>query len=502
MATASSKSKRVDNLARLDRVEADTSSLAPPPRPDKDSSSPAPNKAKGQESRPPWLRGADTNAIDAGELTPVRPKNSDVESGQEKDPVPPPEDWRPKQSAKGAFRCRGCRTICSAYRNLLRSKPLRASCITAMIVMCLGDAGAQLIEWRLWHWYPRNAADTSAPEGGGGAFGVLRRAQTGYGPDLRRTVLMASYSASVFTPIYFGLYTLMERMCSTGPTLSVVRHSLFVLAAGAPGDALLLVVAPYAEQLVLSTPATREEANALAAAKLRDDVPRLMRATLCFWGSFNVLNFWLMPPGVHLLSSSIASVCWNTYLSYIAHEHLNPNQVAFARKRSADLADEEEIVDEASWAINRPGHRGGGQRQLRGQRAVLRGLQRKQRGALAADLIEAEQSDALRRETGVDAYDAVQAGSPQTQDQRQTGEAVSRRHRLRGQWSQPAAASAPRVSAASAPLLTDPGASDTPGGLIDAAKGNGLASDLDASAIGVSGGDPLSPTAVAGRSDG
>eukprot|EP00965_Chrysotila_dentata_P025996 862271-Pleurochrysis_carterae.AAC.1 len=31
----------------------------------------------------------------------------------------------------------------------------------------------------------------------------------------------------------------------------------------------------------------------------------LRQATFCFWGSFNVLNFWLMPPHLHLLFSSV-----------------------------------------------------------------------------------------------------------------------------------------------------------------------------------------------------
>eukprot|EP00316_Scyphosphaera_apsteinii_P008245 CAMPEP_0119325320 /NCGR_PEP_ID=MMETSP1333-20130426/65508_1 /TAXON_ID=418940 /ORGANISM="Scyphosphaera apsteinii, Strain RCC1455" /LENGTH=469 /DNA_ID=CAMNT_0007333281 /DNA_START=109 /DNA_END=1518 /DNA_ORIENTATION=+ len=307
----------------------DSGRLSPTRR---DDASPAPVKAqeRHQNARPPWLRGADMQVIEAAIEQP-RAKQSDVESGQEKEPVPPPDDWRPKGGVK-PLRCRGCRALCSAYRNLLRLKPLRASCLTAMVIMCLGDMGAQLIEGRhSFHQMDRARGRAAAVTLG-----------LDFAPDARRTAVMAGYSAAVFTPIYFGLYTLMERLCATGQTLSVARHSLFVLAAGAPGDAILLVVAPYAEQFVLGKPATVAEADALSSAKLRRDVPRLMQSTLCFWGSFNVLNFWLMPPTVHLLTSSIASVCWNTYLSYVAHEHLHARPVEH-ELRGDRTADQQEI---------------------------------------------------------------------------------------------------------------------------------------------------------------
>jgi len=253
-------------------------------------------------------------------------KQSDVETGEsggEKAPVPPPDDWRPKQSVR-PVRCRGCRTLCSSYRNFLRSKPLLASCITAVVIMCMGDAGAQFIEWQFRN--ERMVALRRERVDANGFAGRMAQGSVALAvTDVRRTALMAGYSATVFTPIYFGLYTLMERLCASDrSTLSVARHSIFVLAAGAPGDALLLVVVPYLEQLLLGQPQTFAEAESLAGHKLREDVPRLLRATFCFWGSFNVLNFWLMPPHLHLLFSSAASVCWNMYLSYIAHEHLMP----------------------------------------------------------------------------------------------------------------------------------------------------------------------------------
>ena len=99
------------------------------------------------------------------------------------------------------------------------------------------------------------------------------------------------------------------------------------------------------------------------------------QATLAFWGSFNMINLWLMPPRFHLLFSSVASVGWNTYLSFLTHrlskdprldprlDHVAPKLDARAqsrRRRGARRYPEHPLGAGATSLGRGTGVRGGG----------------------------------------------------------------------------------------------------------------------------------------------
>jgi len=272
-------------------------------------------------ARPPWL-GVDFES-EYEERRKFDFKNSDIEESDfrgsediEDGEARAPPGLAARSAMHRAPR-RRAKSACSSYRAYLRDSPLRASSLTAMIIMSFGDLLAQAIELFSHH------------------EGQL----TG---DLRRTALMATYSATVFMPIYFLLYSVMERACAPPEpaALSILRHSIFVVSSGAPADMLLLLAAPKVEATLLGVALPPEVS---AASTLVTAGPRLLLATGAFWGSFNVLNFWLVPPGLHLLFSSGASLFWNTYLSNLAHQYLatfpGGGGGAVAR-RSAAFADE------------------------------------------------------------------------------------------------------------------------------------------------------------------
>eukprot|EP00315_Gephyrocapsa_oceanica_P007482 CAMPEP_0185284542 /NCGR_PEP_ID=MMETSP1363-20130426/1157_1 /TAXON_ID=38817 /ORGANISM="Gephyrocapsa oceanica, Strain RCC1303" /LENGTH=490 /DNA_ID=CAMNT_0027880263 /DNA_START=37 /DNA_END=1509 /DNA_ORIENTATION=+ len=272
-------------------------------------------------ARPPWL-GVDSES-ECEERRKFDVKNSDIEESDfrgsediEDGEARAPPGLAARSAMHRAPR-RRAKSACSSYRAYLRDSPLRASSLTAMIIMSFGDLIAQAIE----------------------LFSHQEGQLTG---DLRRTALMATYSATVFMPIYFLLYSLMERACAPPEpaALSIIRHSIFVVSSGAPADMLLLLAAPKVEATILGVALPPEVS---AASTLVTAGPRLLLATGAFWGSFNVLNFWLVPPGLHLLFSSGASLFWNTYLSNLAHQYLatfaGGGGGAVAR-RSAAFADE------------------------------------------------------------------------------------------------------------------------------------------------------------------
>jgi hypothetical protein len=79
------------------------------------------------------------------------------------------------------------------YQQALQRAPLRTNLCTAVPMMVVGDLCAQQLEAR------RRAASST------------RELSFPAAVDLQRTVVMASYSGAVFTPIFFYLYKLQVR---------------------------------------------------------------------------------------------------------------------------------------------------------------------------------------------------------------------------------------------------------------------------------------------------
>lgn len=195
-------------------------------------------------------------------------------------------------------------TLARRFQASLASHPIRTNAASATVIMATGDAAAQFIEQR---YLTRRAAPPAPLQ-----------------VDVRRTCVMTAWVATIFTPTYHYLYRAMEYGCGPARTVfNSTRKSIFVILCGGPlVNSVLLTVSTHAERLLFQQPATCEEANELIVHKLTHDVPRLLQSSLCFWGPLNVVNFTLLPPHLRLLFSSAAAVVWNTYLSVVAHEHL------------------------------------------------------------------------------------------------------------------------------------------------------------------------------------
>lgn len=166
----------------------------------------------------------------------------------------------PRQLPRSPLKRSPPRALCSSYRSYLQEKPLQASCLTAMLLMAAGDALAQAVEAT--------------------ALGDRAGALTG---EPRRTALMMSYSATIFMPMYFLLYSMMARACASrdplARPLSVVRQSLLVMAAGAPADALLLLAVPQVAPASSSRPSTLYLSSPQASEACQRDErqPRTLR---------------------------------------------------------------------------------------------------------------------------------------------------------------------------------------------------------------------------------
>ena len=77
--------------------------------------------------------------------------------------------------------------------------------------------------------------------------------------------------------------------------------------------------------------------SAVGLCVCRDDLPRVLTSSLCFWGPINVINFRFAPPDVRVVFTSVASVMWNTYLSIVQHEY-EPQSVKVLNKMASKIA--------------------------------------------------------------------------------------------------------------------------------------------------------------------
>ena len=171
--------------------------------------------------------------------------------------------------------------------------------LTAVPLMVVGDCAAQRLEGR-------HAFDTS------------------------RTATMALYSGAIYTPWVLQVYRLQERLLagSGSPVFAAAQKSVFsVIVGGAPANAAFVSLATMLETMVWKKKPVDRYANAslpeLLKMKLREDWPRIMRGSFCFWVPMNFINFYFVPLHFRLMVTSVASTAWNCFLSLIQHEYMS-----------------------------------------------------------------------------------------------------------------------------------------------------------------------------------
>mmetsp|Transcript_21379 Transcript_21379/g.55786 ORF Transcript_21379/g.55786 Transcript_21379/m.55786 type:complete len:218 (-) Transcript_21379:107-760(-) len=190
-------------------------------------------------------------------------------------------------------------TIVQWYARQMAARPLRTSVATAVPMMVAGDCVAQRLEGRAT-------------------------------VDPARTVVMATYSGLVFTPVFFNVFRYMDRAAIfksavlRGPRGAIAKAAFCVGVAGPPVNAAFLTIATTAEMVLLDKKA--KDGAALPTVlrhKLISDLPHIMMGSLAFWVPTNTLIFTFIPPSYRVLGSSLGACVWNCYLSMVQHEFID-----------------------------------------------------------------------------------------------------------------------------------------------------------------------------------
>lgn len=172
--------------------------------------------------------------------------------------------------------------------------------MTAVPLMVLGDIAAQRGEWQR---QGRNGKER---------FRV----------DVERTISMASYSALIFTPVFFKVYRLQDRIFQ-GPSklMNATKKAGFSwLVGGWPANTGFLILTTTLEMKVFQKKASDGRTlPQVLSTKLQDDLPRIMAGSLLWWTPINMVNFFFTPPQYRLVLASVAALVWNTFLSFVQH---------------------------------------------------------------------------------------------------------------------------------------------------------------------------------------
>lgn len=122
-----------------------------------------------------------------------------------------------------------------------------------------------------------------------------------------------------------GIFTLLG-LGLIGPVLHVWYGSLSRLVTatgtlGALGRLSLdqLAFAPVFIGTILSAIMAMEGHADAIPAKLRSDLPTIVRSNWTLWVPFQFLNFRFVPVNLQVLAANVVALAWNTYMSYASH---------------------------------------------------------------------------------------------------------------------------------------------------------------------------------------
>ena len=62
-----------------------------------------------------------------------------------------------------------------------------------------------------------------------------------------------------------------------------------------------------------------------SAARVVGAMPGVLLNELRVWLPYNLLLFSLVPPAIRPTSTAVLGLCWQAYLSYVAHDGLQPH---------------------------------------------------------------------------------------------------------------------------------------------------------------------------------
>eukprot|EP00949_MAST-11_sp_MAST-11-sp1_P004367 g4367.t1 len=235
------------------------------------------------------------------------------------------------------------RWLLVAYADALKRRPFLTNVCTAVPMMIVGDCAAQTIEQRAKTRAQAAAvlrarndeADNARKSEVFSRDDDQRNGENGNGICVERTFTCALYSATIFTPIFFTLYRLQDKYITAGSPVFVAAKKTVcsLLFGGVPANSLFLTLGTTLEMKVFGhVSANGDDWLTTVEKKLKEDVPRVVSSSVCFWLPINMVNFIFVRPEYRIIVAGLGAIFWNCFLSMVQHEYLDDTRAAPDRK--------------------------------------------------------------------------------------------------------------------------------------------------------------------------
>ncbi|EDK39901.1 hypothetical protein PGUG_03999 [Meyerozyma guilliermondii ATCC 6260] len=182
----------------------------------------------------------------------------------------------------------------SAYKNLLRTRPLTTNCITTGFLFATGDILAQT---QFSH-----TDDNSKPP-----F------------DFNRTLRATIYGSIIFAPIGDRWYKTLAKIKAPRSISNSKTDTLARVMADQLGFAPFLGVPLYYSAMTFLE--MRPNPAKEAIERVENNWWSTLKVNWCVWPVFQLFNFGLVPVQFHLLTVNVISIGWNCYISMLNARH-------------------------------------------------------------------------------------------------------------------------------------------------------------------------------------
>lgn len=179
----------------------------------------------------------------------------------------------------------------SAYKNLLRTRPLLTNCITTGFLFATGDVLAQT------QFSNRKDEDLVA------TF------------DIKRTLRATVYGGIVFAPIGDRWYKTLAKIKAPKSISNDKTDTIARVAADQLGFAPFLGVPLYYSMMSLLE--FNDNPTQSAVERVKNNWWSTLKVNWCVWPVFQMFNFGFVPVQFHLLTVNVISIGWNCYISML-----------------------------------------------------------------------------------------------------------------------------------------------------------------------------------------
>lgn len=206
------------------------------------------------------------------------------------------------------------------YLEKLKTRPLLANACTGSTLNGVGDIIAQRTQYMMTH---QDAKDTGVIVEGSIMHVDGEPWHRVCHVDLRRTLLMMSFSCFVGTPMALQIYKVGDYFFKTKSIVNAIKQGFFTTMTFGLTTPVFFAYCTVAGNLVLrrheTSSFTAYDHLRSAVTKVERDFLSTLRYMLAFWSVHWIPLFYLLPKHVRLLYSSCVTIGWSSIMSWIQH---------------------------------------------------------------------------------------------------------------------------------------------------------------------------------------